>query len=127
MMQASQQFEVFAAHAFFATIAGMAVQGKLRIGQPAVLRFSAFNMRTTPELNGTVAVVSADITQDQRSGASYYTMRLAVSPDELARLDGLKLVAGMPVEVFVQTSPRTIVSYVVRPFHDQIVKAFRER
>jgi HlyD family secretion protein len=100
---------------------------QLRIGQPAVLRFSAFNMRTTPELNGTVAVVSADITQDQRSGANYYTIRIAVSPDELARLEGLKLVAGMPVEVFVQTIPRTIVSYVVRPFHDQIMKAFRER
>jgi HlyD family secretion protein len=100
---------------------------QLRIGQPAVLRFTAFNMRTTPELNGTVAVVSADITQDQRSGANYYTMRIAVSPDELARLDELKLVAGMPVEVFVQTTPRTIVSYVVRPFHDQIMKAFRER
>jgi len=100
---------------------------QLRVGQPAVLRFTAFNMRTTPELNGTVAVVSADITQDQRSGANYYTIRIAVSPDELARLEGLKLVAGMPVEVFVQTNPRTIVSYVVRPFHDQIMKAFRER
>jgi HlyD family secretion protein len=100
---------------------------QLRVGQSAVLRFTAFNMRTTPELNGTVLVVSADVTQDQRSGVSYYTLRIAVSPEELARLDALKLVPGMPVEVFVQTTPRTIVSYVVRPFHDQIMKAFRER
>ena len=100
---------------------------QLRIGQPAVLRFTAFNMRTTPELNGTVMVVSADVTQDQRSGANFYTLRVSVSPDEIARLDELKLVPGMPVEVFVQTNPRTIVSYVVRPFHDQIMKAFRER
>ena len=99
----------------------------LRIGQHAVLRFTAFNLRTTPELDGTVMVVSADITQDQRTGANYYTIRIAVPKTEIARLDELKLVPGMPVDVFVQTSPRTIISYVVRPFHDQIVKAFRER
>jgi HlyD family secretion protein len=100
---------------------------QLRIGQSAMMRFTAFNARTTPELNGTVTLVSADVTQDQRTGQSYYTLRVAVSPSELARLEELKLVPGMPVEVFVQTSPRTIVSYVVRPFHDQIMKAFRER
>jgi HlyD family secretion protein len=100
----------------------------LRIGQAAVLRFSAFNLRTTPEINGTVLLVSADITQDQRTGITYYTVRVAVPPSEIARLgDELKLVPGMPVEVFVQTSPRTIASYVVRPFHDQLMRAFRER
>jgi HlyD family secretion protein len=101
---------------------------QLRVGQPAALRFSAFNLRTTPEINGTVLLVSADITQDQRTGVNYYTIRVAVSPSEIARLgDELKLVPGMPVEVFVQTSPRTIASYVVRPFHDQLMRAFRER
>ena len=100
----------------------------LRVGQAAVLRFSAFNLRTTPEINGTVMLVSADVTQDQRTGINYYTVRVAVSPSELLRLgDDLKLVPGMPVEVFIQTTPRTIASYLVRPFQDQIVKAFRER
>src|SRR6267154_729945 len=61
---------------------------QLRIGQPAVLRFSAFNSRTTPELNGAVSVVSADVTVDQKSGANYYTIRIAVSPEEIARLEG---------------------------------------
>jgi len=100
---------------------------QLRVGQPAVLRFTTFSMRTTPELNGEVSVVSADVTQDQRTGASYYTIRIAVSAAELARLDGLKLQAGMPVEGFVQTAPRTVVSYIVRPLHDQLLKAFREK
>ena len=48
-------------------------------------------------------------------------------PDEIARLKGLKLVPGMPVEAFVQTGERTVMSYLVKPLHDQIVKAFRER
>ena len=100
---------------------------QLSVGQAATMRFSAFNSRTTPEINGFVSVVSGDVTQDQRTGASYYTIRIAVPPSELTRLDGLKLVPGMPVEVFVQTASRTIVSFVVRPFHDQIAKAFREK
>jgi HlyD family secretion protein len=100
---------------------------QLRVGQPAVLRFSAFSSRTTPELNGELSVVSADVTQDQKSGANYYTIRIAVSPDEIARLEGLKLVPGMPVEAFVQTTVRTVVSFFVRPLQDQIARAFREK
>ena len=46
---------------------------QLSLGQNAVLRFSAFNQRTTPEINGTVSRISADTTSDQRTGQSYYT------------------------------------------------------
>jgi HlyD family secretion protein len=100
---------------------------QVHIGQLAVLRFTSFNSRTTPELNGDVSVVSADTTQDQRTGASYYTVRIAVSTSEIAKLGEVKLVPGMPVEVFVQTTVRTVVSYFVRPFHDQIARVFREK
>ena len=100
---------------------------QVRIGQAAVMRFTNFSSRTTPEINGEVAVVSADVTQDQRTGASYYTVRIAVPPAELARLEAIKLVPGMPVEVFVQTTVRTVVSYFVRPFQDQIARTFREK
>jgi HlyD family secretion protein len=100
---------------------------QVHIGQTAVMRFTNFNSRTTPELNGEVSVVSGDVTQDQRTGASYYTVRVAVAPDQIARLGEVKLVPGMPVEVFIQTNARTVVSYFVRPFHDQISKVFREK
>ena len=100
---------------------------QVHIGQAAVMRFTNFNSRTTPELNGEVSVVSGDTTQDQRSGVSYYTVRIAVAPDQIARLGEVKLVPGMPVEVFIQTNARTVVSYFVRPFHDQISKVFREK
>jgi len=96
-------------------------------GQRAILRFSAFNQRTTPEINGVVTTISADITQDQKTSASYYLVRISMSADEIARLNDLKLVAGMPVEAFIQTGDRTVMSYLVKPLHDQIVKAFRER
>ena len=92
-----------------------------------VLRFAAFNQRTTPEITGIVSRVSADITQDSRTGATYYVARIGMPAEEVARLKGLKLIPGMPVEVFIQTSERSVFSYLVKPLHDQIVKAFRER
>src|SRR2546423_3256807 len=100
---------------------------QVRVGQAAVLRYTTFNSRTTPELNGEVAVVSGDVTQDQRTGASYYTVRIAGPPSEIARLEMGKLVPGMPGEGFIQTTIRTVVSYFVRPFQDQIARAFREK
>jgi len=100
---------------------------QVRVEQNAILRFTAFNQRTTPELNGEVTRVSADVTEDQKTGARYYTVRIAIPASEIARLKGLKIVPGMPVESFIQTSPRTVVSYLIRPFHDQISRAFREK
>lgn len=101
---------------------------QVRVGQGAVMRFTNFNSRTTPEINGEVLVVSGDVTQDQRTGASFYTVRIMVPPSELTRLDSaVKLVPGMPVEVFIQTTVRTVVSYFVRPFQDQIARTFREK
>jgi len=99
---------------------------KVQVGQGATLRFSAFNFRTTPEIFGTVSQVSADITTDQRTSQSYYTIRIAMLADEVARLGKVKLVPGMPVEAFVNTGDRTVMSYLMKPLSDQINRAFRE-
>ena len=100
---------------------------QLHVGQPAILRFTSFNQRTTPELNGTVKVVAADVSQDEKSSSKYYTIRINVLDEEIARLGQVKLIAGMPVEAFIQTSPRTVFSYLVRPLHDQLMRAFRDK
>jgi HlyD family secretion protein len=99
---------------------------RIRVGQKAMLRLSAFNQRTTPEVDGEVLRISPDLSTDQRTGASYYTMQIAIKPDHAGTLDALRLVAGMPVEAFVQTPPRTILSYLTKPLVDQVRKAFRE-
>jgi HlyD family secretion protein len=90
-------------------------------------RFSAFSQRTTPEINGVVSRVSADVTTEQRTGITYYTARIAITPDELARLGEVKLVPGMPVEAFIKTAERTVGSYLTKPRFDQVARAFRER
>jgi len=100
---------------------------QLRMGQKVLLRLSAFNQRTTPELVGELVRLSPDTTTDQRTGQSYYTVRIAIPADELARLDNVKLIPGMPVETFVQTGERTVLAYLVKPLHDQFMRAFREK
>jgi HlyD family secretion protein len=100
---------------------------QLRVGQQANIRFSAFNQRTTPEIAGKVITISADVSQDQKTSASFYVVRISTSVDEIARLGGVKLVPGMPVEAFIRTDDRTVMSFLVKPLQDQIVKAFRER
>src|SRR5437660_3696693 len=87
---------------------------KLQIGQKTLLRLSAFNQRTTPELNGVVIRVSPDVNTDQRTGQSYYTIRVSMPPQEIARLGEAKLIPGMPVEAFVQTCDCNILSVFIK-------------
>ena len=92
-----------------------------------MLRFSAFNPGRRLRSPGTVSQISADITTDERTGASYYTIRVALSAEEISRLGDKALVPGMPVEVFVKTGDRRVLSYLVKPLSDQITRAFREQ
>ena len=100
---------------------------QLWLGQLATLRFSSFNQRTTPEIEGEISLISADLTQDQRTGVSYYTARILLRPEEVARLGNVKLVPGMPVDAFIQTGGRTALSYLIKPLRDQAAKAFKEK
>jgi HlyD family secretion protein len=100
---------------------------QVKLGLPVVLRFSAFNLRTTPELNGTVSRIAADTNSDQRTGQSYYLVRVSMTAQEVERLGDVKLTPGMPVEAFIQTGERTMISYLVKPLHDQLMRSFREK
>jgi HlyD family secretion protein len=100
---------------------------QLHVGQAASLRFSAFNQRTTPEIQGAVSRISADVTSDQRTGQNFYTARISITSDELAKLGSVKLLPGMPAEIFAKTHDRSVLSYFTKPLSDQIVRAFRER
>ena len=96
------------------------------VGQPAFLRFTALSMRTTPEITGRVTQVDANRTVDQASGVAYYTARVEISEEEFAKLGDVRLSVGMPVEVFIQTGQRTILTYILRPLTDQLKRALRE-
>jgi HlyD family secretion protein len=100
---------------------------QLRPGQRVALRFSAFNQQTTPEIFGALSRVSADLTREAQTNTSYYTARITIPDEELKKLEGKALLPGMPVEAFIQTGSRTALSYLIKPFEDQVARAFRER
>ena len=99
---------------------------QVKIGQTALLRLSAFNQQTTPEIFGTVTRISADAAADQRTGLTYYTIRIAMPPEEIAKVGQVKFMPGMPVEAFVQTGERTMLSYFMKPLNDQLMRVFRQ-
>lgn len=100
---------------------------QIHVGQHAVLRFAAFNQRTTPEVDGEVIHIGADVTQEDKATEPYYSVRIRVTESGLASLQGLQLLAGMPVEAFIETTPRTVASFLVKPLTDQLARAFRGR
>lgn len=101
---------------------------KVHAGQQAVLRFSAFNARVTPEATGLVRQVSADNITDKVTGEPYYLVLIDLpSKDSLeTTLAGQELVPGMPVESFIKTGARPAISYLLKPLTDALSRAMRE-
>jgi len=93
----------------------------------ATMRFSAFDQRRTPELFGTVTLISADAFQDDSAVAPFYRVELRLNDGEMKRLpEDMTLIPGMPVESFVRTADRSPMDYLIKPLSDYFAKAFRE-
>lgn len=99
---------------------------QVSVGQLAMLRFTAFNQRTTPQIEGRVALVGADVSADAGANTTFYRVRIRAAEGELSKLSDVRLVAGMPVEVFIQTDQRSALSYIMKPVTDQFKRAWRE-
>lgn len=99
---------------------------QVAIGQTSKLRLTAFNRNTTPELVGTVIRVSADLETNQTTGMSFYRIAIAIPGDELSKLKGLVLLPGMPVETFVRTGDRRVITYLSKPIRDHLQRVFRQ-
>ncbi|MBK5958805.1 hemolysin secretion protein D [Rhodoplanes elegans] len=96
-------------------------------GQPAAVRLLAANQATTPELTGRITRIAPNVSSDPKTGASYFAIRVSLPDEDLKRFARARLIPGMPVEVFARTSSRSLASYALRPFSDQLRRAFRER
>ena len=96
-------------------------------GQPARLRFAAFNQRITPEVDAILRRVSPDALEDPATGEPYFSAEIAIAVEALEQLDGLTLMAGMPVDAFIQTGARSPLAYLVQPMTDFLAKSWRER
>lgn len=99
---------------------------QVNMNQIARIRLSSFNQRTTPELMGHVRHVSADLIVEPDTKTQFYKVLIEFDEGEIARLNGKRLMPGMPSQVLIQTQYRTALSYLLKPLTDQLNRAFRE-
>lgn len=101
----------------------------VRTGQPATVRLTALNQRTTPVLNGEVFYVSADSITDTSTGVpvEVYVARISLSVDEIRRVRQFSPTPGMPAQIMIQTAERTFAQYLAKPIADSMTRAFREQ
>jgi HlyD family secretion protein len=96
-------------------------------GQPVHVRLSAFSFRRTPPVEGTLTELSADRIVDPRTGYSSYRIVATLDQDSLAALDGVVLKAGMPADVMIVQTQRTLLDYLIDPIVQVTERAFREQ
>ncbi|MBY5830957.1 HlyD family type I secretion periplasmic adaptor subunit [Rhizobium ruizarguesonis] len=99
---------------------------QVHVGQSVDVRFSAFDQRTTPDVSGEITSIAPDIVKDERTGISYYPLRVKPKPESIARMKTIKLYPGMPAEVFIKIGDRTVISYLTKPLTDQMQHVFRQ-
>lgn len=96
------------------------------VGQEAVLRFSSFDQRNTPEVRGQISRISADVIMDEATGLNYYSAEILPYQDAIISLGDQNLIPGMPVEVFIKTRDRTAFEYLTQPLMNFFNRSFRE-
>lgn len=101
---------------------------QVSVGQEALIRFSSFDQRQTPELSGRVIFLSADLEQDPKQQVQpYFRARVEIDKGEVERIVDQRISSGLPAELHLRTRQRTIISYFMKPLTDQIARTFRER
>ncbi len=96
------------------------------VGQPAILRLSAFNQNLTPEVVAEVRSIAADATTNEASTAAYYRVEINLEQEGIEGEETPELLPGMPVEVYLRTEDRTPMSYFLKPLSDQLARSFKE-
>lgn len=99
---------------------------KVHTGLEVELIFSAFNLNTTPHIPGIVTMISADRLVDEQSGAPYYKMKAAVTPEGMKLIEHLQVRPGMPVDLFIRTGERTLLNYLLKPLMDHMKASLTE-
>ena len=100
---------------------------RVRREQPADVRLTAFQYRTTHLVHGKVVYVSGDRLVERVSNIPYYSVLVEADPASLSEAGDLKLLAGMPAEVYVTGETRTALQYLLEPILQVLRRSLRER
>lgn len=94
--------------------------------QKAQITLSTLTRQNALPLSGKVSAISPEAITDRVTGEVFYRVALEISPEELASLPKTtKLIAGMPLEAFLHTEQRTVLSYLIAPLGTQLRRSFR--
>lgn len=99
---------------------------QVHVGQQASLKFKAYSQRSIPIILGDVSRISADALSDPVTKSFYYDVKVDLQDTEMSKLDGRKLLPGMPVEAFMATESQTAIKYVLQPIKYYFDRAFRD-
>jgi protease secretion system membrane fusion protein len=99
---------------------------KVRVGLTAFTRFTAFNVNTTPVVDGVVELVAPDKTHAPDGKEEFYLAHIKTTEGALQRMEGLQVQPGMPVEIVVKTGERTFMSYLLKPLSDRVSRSFKD-
>lgn len=100
---------------------------RVQPGQAAEIRFTALPYRSTKLVPGQVVYVSADRLVDRATNQPYYVAQVEADARSLEKAGDLKLLAGMPAEVYVTGESRTPLEYLTEPLLQVLRHAGRER
>ena len=95
-------------------------------GQAARIKFTAFKYRNTDMVTGKVNYVSADRFIDRATNMPYYSVMIAADAESLLSTSELKLLAGMPAEVYIEGTKQTPLQYLIAPITNTVLKAGRQ-
>lgn len=103
----------------------------VEIGMAALVQVNAFAARNQKPLEGALAHVGADVVQDTQTGEFFYPIKVKITREsELSQKEApesrVRLVPGMPADVFVLTGTKTVAQYLLEPITANFDRAFRE-
>ena len=97
------------------------------MGLAADIRFSAFNVSTTPVIPGVVKLIGADKVKGEGGKDEYYLGQIEVTPEGKKKLGSLAVQPGMQADVIIKTGERSFVSYFMKPITDRFARALKEQ
>jgi HlyD family secretion protein len=73
-----------------------------------------------------VETVSADAVSDEGTKETYFSARIVLDAEEVPHEIAQRLVPGMPADVLIIRSERTVLAYFLVPIKNRLAKAMCE-
>lgn len=94
-----------------------------QIGMTVDVMFPTLPGSTALRIKGTLVYLSADRITDPTTNQMY--LEGHVELDDQTQIEHLKLRAGLPATILINTGPRTLLSYITRPLTERLNKGLQ--